>query len=313
MQKVTLNYAVISAQILMMLNICSGRYPKEMKKLTQRSREHLNRCITLAATKPAPAIAEHIKKFHDDLVLAVRQHVSAELLVKNFLTRKGGLPALSHQSETTLRNSIQALLALGEKDIKAQLVVKDGAMEHAFASLVRNKSWLDALKVLGVDVAYSPKLREQTSTSLGRYKVNANIEALGVKTPAAPKGKKAGLTADDFEVTVVLKDDVIWQHQVVVEIEDLAPEHQKKVRTLIEDVKKPVVVPADKTPAEVAKESFARFEKEATAIKRAVDKEKKAAEARREKDNETKALAALKAMGPLLAVLKKNPELLEKA
>lgn len=314
MQKVTLNYAVSAAQILMMLHICVCRYPKELQKLTQRGREHLNRLVTLASKNPAAAAPE-IKKFHDGLVAAVRESLNPELLVKNFLTRQGGLPAKTHASATVFRGTLQTLWAQGKMDSSKVLVTKDADIEHAFASLVRNVSWLETLKVLGVDVEYSAKLRAATSSDLGRQKVATNIVAVGVKAAsAAANGKKATFTDADFEVTVALTDDAIWRHPVVQGIEDMPLTHQKQLKALIAEAKKPRVVEAGKAPAEVAKECLARFDKDAAAVKRAVAKDKKAAEAQREKDKEAKALAALKAMNPqLLAAIKRNPGLLEKA
>lgn len=314
MQKVTLKYAVSAAQILMMLHRCVGRYPKELQKLTQRGREHLNRLITLTSKNPA-AGAPEIKTFHDGLVAAVRESLDPELLVKNFLTRKSGLPAKTNASATVFRGKFQTLWAQGKMDASKLLVVKDADIEHAFASLVRNVSWLDTLKALGVAIEYSANLRAETSTEPGREKVAANIVAVGVKAGAvAAKGKKTAITEADFEVTVALTDDLIWQHKVVQGLEDMPASRQTQLKALIADAKKPRVVEAGKTPAEVAKECFARFDKEATAILRAVEKDKKAAEAQREKDKEAKALAALKTMNPqLLAALKRNPGLLAQA
>lgn len=314
MQKVTLNYAVSAAQILMMLHSCVGRYPKELQKLTQRGREHLNRLTTLASKNPA-AGAPAIKAFHDGLVAAVRENLDPELLVKNFLTRKSGLPAKTHASATVFRGKFQTLWAQGKMDASKLLVVKDADIEHAFASLVRNVSWLDTLKVLGVDVEYSAKLRAETSTEPGRKKVETNIVTVGVKAAAtAAKSKKATFTEADFEVTVALTDEPIWRHPVVQSMDDMPLERRKQVKALIAEAKKPRVVEAGKTPAEVAKECLTRFDKDATAVQRAVAKDKKAAEAQREKDKEASALAALKAMNPqLLAALKRNPGLLEKA
>ena len=205
-----------------------------------------------------------------------------------------------------------------------------GDILRAFGSLIRNESWVPTLIKLGVTpvqaMELSFALRERHSTRQGMIEAPNRKALLITEGPIRVKAKKSAsskaapipqITSDDFVVYVALPADIVSRNPVIRDMFNRlasASGTSAALSSLMIDAIEPKAITSAFADAQaMAQAKLLALIAGMQAIQATVDKDNSVKAANKNKKDEEAALAALKALGPLLKVLQGNPALLAKA
>lgn len=319
----TLLKAVSAGQILLLANgLTFERNGKEVGKHLSRVRMGLDNLLLMATMGYASADLK-IAHLHDELVKVLGQHVSMALLVERTNHRSAGYGAYSslpwHGAAAVLRQ-----ISVPER-LNGSVTDAD-AKSKAFASLIRNHSWVDTLRAFGLPISNNKLLQAVYSSRMGRDLVADRIAVLGAKEVGLAKKLKAKFTPE-VEIRVNISEASLWTHKVVTELLQggVAPGSAEEVAVVaaIAAAAAPVVVVVSPPgpsvtdiPAAInatVAATLKKFEDTIGVVEKSV---KKIRDAKAKVDvaaQEAKAIEALKAMGPLLKFIADNPGLVAAA
>lgn len=330
--------AVVAAKFLLILDSSTKlALSKDSKKLIGRLRARIDSAVAALWLAYNPATAERIEDFLDwlssSIFDAIPENFEAVLLVTNTKSIGSDVRQLLLAQLASLITSIPNEQRTDKLDPNSELELAfkaantnpdRGELISSFAAVVRNDEWLSTLNYMGVDVAAArtTALVRELSNSWGSTQGKAQVEEHRAKLLAgarlievdAPKSARPSIT-DIAVVTVALDVSKLLQLDRVRALSrdhhDLSP----RITDILTAAALPTPVtlaPNGKRPADVAEakldELFKALDAREAAIKAKVAADKLASEAA----TEAKALDALRALGPLADVLKKNPHLLNK-
>lgn len=225
----------------------------------------------------------------------------------------------------------------------SEYMLKQGTISHQLSSVSRNSSWLSLLLDLFIDVskastyatallgAYGSRQGGQGVESLKKTLLTSEPVVLNENTAnkdkPAPRSKAnslpkvVALDSNSYVCKIELQAKVVLQIPAVMEllkeIESGPPSivdnpSLKSLESIISEAFEPVVVPTDVYPQECATATLNKFLSDLAERSKLVAKEKLKLSKKRELRKKEEVVEALKKMGPLLEVLKKNPDLLSK-
>ena len=211
------------------------------------------------------------------------------------------------------------------------------AVVHAYASAVRNTSWLPVLLQLAVPLkratSETTRLVDEYSSHDGREALPATLRKLcptydvapavsakpatSVPAPKRARAKKVAVAAEGlFVVHVTCPADLLLANAEVsslVSVTFKGAEPEPTLAQLLEKATAPALVGPDETPADVAQGIIDELVTGLTARKKAATDERTALRVKADEAAADLAVAALKDLNPaLVAALKKNPALLER-
>lgn len=330
--------AVVAAKFLLILDSCTKlALSKDSKKLIGRLRARIDSAVAARWLTNDPATAERIDDFLDwvssSLFDAIPEGFDASLLVSNaksigtdvrqhLLSQVASLTTSLPNEQRTDKLDTNSELELAFKASNANQA--RGELISSFAAVVRNDEWLSTLNYMGLNVALdsTTKLVRELASSRGSSQGKTLVEEHRAKLLSdgvvakvqAPEQKRPSIS-DIAVVSVSLDVTKLLQLERVRSLSkdhhDLSP----RISDILTTAAMPVTVtlsPNGKRPADVAEakldELFKSLDAREAAINAKVESDKQASVAA----TEEKALEALRALGPLAEVLKKNPQLLHK-
>lgn len=337
MQKTTLDSAIRLGQLIRLLTPLANA-SKPFNKRLSRLRSTVDELVVLAALPgekvPDIGAAAAIEAVYQALRASMVRHLNIKQLLHK---ARAGREVYIRQVATpwaAKANVEETLLADAEA---VQLVVPGGtsipqehraSVLHAYASAVKNSSWMFTLRALDLDLetagAESVALEDEHSSHPGRTALQATLLKLcptyaGLKSPGGsrarfkkPVVKAAGL----FITQVSLNAEVLLSQPEIAALADtafLSPKAQPSLAALLKKAETPVVVCADETAEAVAQRIVDELVTGLVARRKALELEKESQRKKAESAAKASIVEALKQLSPdVLKVLKSNPELLQR-
>lgn len=352
MKKETLDTAIHLGQLITLLSPL-GNASKSFSKRLSRLRAGVESQVVLAVlsenTDAGRRAATRISDVHAALHDAFKRQVDVPELLRR---STGDRPVFAMQVVSGVRRmDCDSALLGGAEAVKLEPNPGKGsnqqdraAVTHAYASAVRNSTWLPTLLrlELGLSLATSENVRltNEYSTHEGREALSSALfklcpkyvagrEALGQElTKLAPEGappgpkrtraKKVAVKAEGlFTVQVACKAETLLAQADIAALASISfkgAEPEPTLAAILEKATAPALVSPDDTPAVVAQRIVDELVAALVARKKLADDERVAIRTKAEAAAADSAVAALQQLNPtLLAALKKNPALLERA
>lgn len=344
MNKETLDTAIHLGQLITLLTpIAKGSKP--FSKRLSRLRSAVESQVALAAlyanTDAGRRAQTRIGQLHAALLGAFKRHVDVPELLRR--SSSGDRQVYAMQVISGVRRMDCDSVLLGDAEAvklepnrgKGSNQQARAVVTHAYASAVRNSTWLPTLiqLELGLSLATreSVRLMKEYSTHDGREALHDALlrlcaaDTAGPNVPvsgAAPAPKRArkknvAVKAEGlFTVQVVCKAETLLAQADIVALTSINYKDVGPAPTLADILEKaiaPVPVGPDETPAAVAQRVVDELVAALVARKKLADDEFAANRAKVDAAAAESAVAALQQLNPaLVAALKKNPALLER-
>jgi hypothetical protein len=351
MKKETLDTAIHLGQLIRLLAPL-GQAHKDFNKRLSRLHAGVESQVALAvlAGKTAAGVRAQarIGEVRAALLGALKGHLDLPELVRRLSVDRAVYPG--HVITGASRRGCGDVLLDDAEAVKLEPNPGKGsdqaaraAVVHAYSSAVRNSNWLPTLLSLELSLhaatKESARLMRQHSTHEGREALNDSLrklcstyvpqEGLGnaLTKPAqdgskpAPKrsrAKKIAVKADGmFAVQVACRAENLLAHADIAALASVTfkgAEPEPKLADLLEKATRPVAVEPGEAPGAVAQRIVDELVAALVARKKLADDERAALRAKADAAAADSAVAALQQLNPtLLAALKKNPALLERA
>lgn len=350
MKKETLDTAIHLGQLIRLLAPL-GNADKDLNKRLSRLHSCIESQVAMAVlaakTVEGQRADARIGEVRAALLGSLKRHLDLPELLVRLAKDRSVYPG--HVTKGAARRGVANALLGDAEAVKLEPTLGKGsdqaaraAVVHAYVSAVRNSNWLPSLLSLELGLPSATKesarLARHHSTHEGREALPATLlklcatygqmNAQGAvpaqpETGAAPapkrsRTKKIVFKADGmFAVQVACRAETLLAHADIAALAGVTfkgDEPEPKLEDLLAKATAPVTVGQGETPGAVAQRIVDELVAALVARKKLADDERAAIRAKVDAAAAESAVAALQQLNPtLLAALKKNPALLERA